>query len=248
MKLKELQREYQKLGETDPLWAILTCRDKKGKKWELDEFFATGEREVESIQEYINSLGLEMPRGQALDFGCGVGRVTQPLARHFDVCYGVDIAPSMLDLARQYNKWGDRCRYILNETDDLALFPDNIFDFIYSVITFQNMDSRYSRKYIQEFTRILAPYGLLIFQIPSEPKTIRQKIKHMLPPTLLSLFYKIKTLGRSRLEVHEIRGINRMEVIKLIEENGARILDVRRDQRAKNLWSSYRYCATKDSS
>ena len=41
-------------------------------------------------------------------------------------------------------------------------------DFIYSRIVLQHVNSRYAvRSYLSEFARVLAPGGLLVFQLPS---------------------------------------------------------------------------------
>ncbi len=170
MNLKNLQKNWNEFGKTDPLWAILTGSDKKGKKWKTEEFFKTGVREVDSVMKYAESLSISISHRRALDFGCGVGRLTQALTNYFDEVYGVDIAPSMIKLANKYNKYEKRCHYFLNEVNDLKLFEDNSFDFIYSNIVLQHMEPEYSKNYIKEFLRILTPEGIAIFQIPSEFK------------------------------------------------------------------------------
>jgi len=174
MDIKELQKNWDEFGKTDPLWSIITSPDKKGNKWDVDEFFATGEREIDAVMEYIKFLGIAVSHRKALDFGCGIGRLTQALARYFDEVYGVDIAPSMVELAKKYNRYGDKCRYYLNETDDLKLFSDNSVHLIYTNITLQHMEPRYSKNYIKEFLRILAPQGVLIFQLISKPILINE--------------------------------------------------------------------------
>ena len=84
--------------------------DKKGKKWKPKHFFERGRQEIDQIMDYTtNNLGLTVRRSRALDFGCGVGRLTQALASYFETVVGVDIAPSMLKGARKYNKFADRC-------------------------------------------------------------------------------------------------------------------------------------------
>ncbi|MBZ5501173.1 MAG: class I SAM-dependent methyltransferase [Acidobacteriia bacterium] len=169
MQLAELQRNWNEFGRTDPLWSVLTDARFKDNKWDPVAFFKTGEQEVESVLAGLTALGVTMPRRRALDFGCAVGRLTQALCRHFERCDGVDIAPSMIDLAREYDQFPSRCHYHLNEADDLALFPDNTFDFIYSRLVLQHMEPRYSKKYIAEFVRVLAPGGVAFFQIPAGP-------------------------------------------------------------------------------
>ena len=68
MSLRRLQANWNTFGETDPLWAILTDPAKKGGGWALEEFFATGEREIAGILDYVRSLH-PLPVRRALDFG-----------------------------------------------------------------------------------------------------------------------------------------------------------------------------------
>jgi SAM-dependent methyltransferase len=167
MNLKQLQKTWDDFGKSDPLWAILTHEEKVNRGWKTEEFFLTGQEEISDVLKKIDQLVPRLPRRKALDFGCGIGRLTQALCPYFEQCHGVDIAPSMIKLARKYNRWRKRCRYWLNDADNLRLFPDNTFDFIYSNIVLQHMKPDYSKAYIGEFLRTLAPGGLIIFQLPT---------------------------------------------------------------------------------
>lgn len=80
MNIKDLQRNWDELARTDPLWAIITLPDKKGNKWGIEEFFETGIKEVMEVLRHSESLGVNLQRRRALDFGCGVGRLTQAMA------------------------------------------------------------------------------------------------------------------------------------------------------------------------
>ncbi len=234
MDIKQQQSNWNQFGEIDPLWSILTRPDKKGNRWKVGEFFKTGVEEVDALMRHVQSLSLNIPRGKALDFGCGVGRLTQALANYFAEVDGVDIAPSMLDLASTFNRHGDSCRYHLNETTDLKLFAENGFDFIYSNITLQHMPPRHSRSYIREFLRVLAPHGLLIFHQPSEPipeaHADEPQAKSPNDPT------------------KQMYGIKREEMVAVLEANGAKILEIIEDQSppAPQDWISFRYCVTKE--
>lgn len=168
MELGELQKDWEEFGRIDPLWAILTDPSKKHNRWDPVEFFATGEAEIECLMDRIATLPFSLRRGRALDFGCGVGRLTQALCRHFEQCVGVDIAASMIDLARTYNRFADRCQYRVNAADDLRLFEDGHFDLVYSNIVLQHIPPEYSARYIRDFVRILAPGGMAVFQLPSD--------------------------------------------------------------------------------
>jgi SAM-dependent methyltransferase len=168
MELQKLQESWNVLGQIDPFWAILSDPEKAGNRWKVSEFFETGEAEINGVMGYLRSLGLQTGGRRALDFGCGAGRLSQALCSHFLECDGVDIAPSMLELARQFNRFPERCRYHLNSNQDLRLFPDQTFDFIYCNIVLQHMEPKYSTRYIAEFLRVLDRTGLAVFQAPTE--------------------------------------------------------------------------------
>jgi SAM-dependent methyltransferase len=165
----DLQRNWETFGKTDAMWAVLTSPGKRHNRWNSNEFFRTGEEEIAKVLAQVDRLGWALEHGRALDFGCGVGRLTQALAGHFRAVDGVDIASSMIDLARQYNRCGDRCRFHLNPNDDLRLFPDSSFDFVYSAHVLQHMAPRYSRRYVEEFVRVLRDGGLVFFEMTTEP-------------------------------------------------------------------------------
>ena len=185
MRIDELQQNWDACGRLDPLWAILSRPGKTNNRWDKDEFFTTGVGELGDVLTYLESIGVRPKRGRALEFGCGVGRITQALCEYFPHCTGIDIAPSMIELARRYNRFGDKCEYVVNHTDDLRIFPDDRFDFVYSRLVLQHMLPEYAKKYIAEFFRVLAPGGIAVFQLPAEmkaPEIAGDIIRGSLPP------------------------------------------------------------------
>ena len=139
--LRGVRQTWENLAQTDPLWAICTDDNKRGGKWNPPEFFATGEAEISKVLAHVAAIGRK-PRweGRALDFGCGVGRLTQALCERFAGCVGVDISATMIRLAQQYNRHGERCVYMLNDAQDLGKYCDGEFAFIYSSIVLQHLD------------------------------------------------------------------------------------------------------------
>ena len=167
MRIEELQQNWDAFGRIDPLWAILSVPAKANNRWDLDEFFATGVAEIQDVFKYLDSLGVDPPRKRAFELGCGVGRITQALCQYFDECDGVDIAPSMIELARKYNRYSPRCKYHVNGKDDLSAFHSERFDFVYSRLVLQHMQPAYSKRYLAEFARILRSGGIGVFQLPT---------------------------------------------------------------------------------
>ena len=248
MKLHQTRRHWDKLAETDPLWAVLTDPDKKGNRWQVDEFFASGR---ENVAAEINGVRARQPglgHGAALDFGCGVGRLTQALALHFDRVIGVDISEQMLALARKYNQHGDRVEYRHNARPDLQLLTDNQFDFVYSIITLQHMAPVYARQYIKEFVRVAAPGGVILFQLPSE----RPRENTLLTLWLPTFYTRIRRRIRRWLSVWfllepvmEMHALPRATVVTLLEESGAEVLNVYRYDAAGSKLASWGYLAKK---
>jgi tRNA/tmRNA/rRNA uracil-C5-methylase (TrmA/RlmC/RlmD family) len=76
-------------AERDPLWAVLSEAGKEERKWDVRRFFQTGVNEVALIFYQLDSHGVDVKNGCALDFGCGVGRLTQALAPRFERVVGV---------------------------------------------------------------------------------------------------------------------------------------------------------------
>ena len=164
MDLEKLKDDWEALARNDALGAILTDHTKSGGKWQLDEFMATGESEVVTVMEHLRQIGHEPDfGGAALDFGCGVGRLTQALARRFASCTGVDISKEMVSQAERLNKY-PHCRYVVNAESRLP-FRDGEFAFIYCNIVLQHVPKRFAEEYLREFVRILGAGGILVFGV-----------------------------------------------------------------------------------
>src|SRR4051812_9655485 len=123
-----LRSAWDHLGERDPLWAILADPRKRGNRWDLEAFLATGKSEAVGLLRMLAGSFADVPRGRALDFGCGVGRVTRALAGHFESVTGVDVAPSMIRKARELGAGIRGLEYVVNEQPDLAFIASGSID------------------------------------------------------------------------------------------------------------------------
>ncbi|MEO0190726.1 MAG: methyltransferase domain-containing protein, partial [candidate division WOR-3 bacterium] len=107
--IREIRKNWEEFGRKDPLWSILPIPEKKDNRWNINDLYQTGREEIDSVINYINNLNLEIRFYRALDFGCGVGRLTQALCVYFEECIGVDISFSMLNIASKYNNHRGKC-------------------------------------------------------------------------------------------------------------------------------------------
>ena len=233
MKLSEVQQYWDRQAHTDPMWAILTDPAKAGGRWDADKFFATGIREIGVVMEQASAWEKPAARRTALDFGCGIGRLSQALADHFDQVHGVDISAKMIELARDHNRKGARVEYLCNLMGDLSRFETGSIDMIYSWITLQHVRPRYAARYMQEFLRVLAPGGLLLFQYPSKPIGLGVRLARW--KALLS-----------RPRPMYMNGMDREDVVALLKHGGGRILDIQQDDQAIPGYHSFCYAVTRD--
>lgn len=257
MNLQELQQHWNEFGKQDPMWAILTEPTKAGGNWDPSEFFARGEVEINHIFALLEAKGLTIETKRALDFGCGVGRLTQALCKRFDEAHGIDIAPSMIEAANRFNQYGSRCHYHLNSQDNLRLFSDHYFNFIYSVIVLQHMRPEYSLNYVKEFMRVLAPQGLAVFQMPSHLTVDTAPGEYSVAAgqepiiqrswwqRLLNKPHQLTATQESLQPKMEMYGVRRDMVEKTLKKAGGKVIETIQDTWSGPNWVSFTYIVTR---
>jgi ubiquinone/menaquinone biosynthesis C-methylase UbiE len=236
--LSRVRHQWTTLGERDPLWAILSEEDKKGGGWDRDAFFKTGIKEIAEVLRTAASLSI-IHYGTAVDFGCGVGRLSQALALRFDRVIGVDIAESMIRRAIELNRFPERCEYLHNVAADLNVLPDHSADVIYSSITLQHVVPALAQRYIREFFRIARPGALVIFQLPSRPRSaLRHAVKSVVPVAVLNGLWRFRTGSPEAMETYSMKT---NKLIRLVEASGGDVLHVEDNQNGPPGWQSRKY-------
>lgn len=171
------RRDWEVLGELDPLYAILSAPDAKHGGWDVQAFLATGDADAARIMAACGALGLPARRDACLELGCGVGRITRALSPSFRRSVGVDISAPMIERARQMNVDRPACEWVVNDAPDLAAFPDGAFDLVVSFIVLQHVPERaVISSYLRDMARILAPGGAMVVQMPAS-MPIRQRVQ-----------------------------------------------------------------------
>ena len=248
MNLDSVRRVYEKLGSEDPMWAVLTDDRFRNNSWDPEQFFATGRAEVDQVMAALERDGVKVARQAALDFGCGVGRLSQALCQHFETVVGVDISSTMVEAAARFNQYGDRCRYVVNTAERLAPIADASLDFVYSSITLQHVPPQFQAGYIRDFFRVLRPGGVAVFQIRSANNdgagafvtSLREFNAGVLRP-----WWK-RMRGRPPVQVHTLQ----TEVVeRVLREAGAQLRSaVDADARPRRSRRSLRYTAVRAAS
>jgi SAM-dependent methyltransferase len=161
------RRDWDDLAAFDP-WSAILREPRRRERWQLDEFLATGERDTERALGLASSHGLPRRHSRALDFGCGVGRVSIALASRFDEVLGMDISPTMVERARAVGASIPNCRFMVGAEPELRALPLQHFDFVVALLVLQHLRSSSEvDRHVRELTRVVAPGGALVLQVPS---------------------------------------------------------------------------------
>jgi SAM-dependent methyltransferase len=232
---------WNQLGRRNPFGAIITRDNDPNAGWDAEEFFETGRADAARFLESLDGLGRTVGRREALDFGCGVGRITRALAERFEKVIGVDVARSMIARAREINRDRPGCEFVVNRANHLHSFASDRFDVVYSRLVLQHMPPAMVRQYVPELIRVLAQGGVLMFQLPGEipwvdaetlyveAPVLGSALKRRLPKVLVRAYrrFKYHFLFGPRMEMF---GMDRDEVSDTIRQGHGTILDIRPDQ------------------
>jgi trans-aconitate methyltransferase len=130
-----MSAHWQRIGEEDPYWGVLSTDDFHADRLSEDTraaFFKTGQDHLEHVLATIRLLRPAFQPRRALDFGCGVGRVTIAMTRTCPDVVGVDVSAAMLAEARRN---AERAGVSIQ----LRHHPEGTFDFIHAHIVFQHI-------------------------------------------------------------------------------------------------------------
>src|SRR3954463_16465326 len=105
--LKVIQAGWDHAAAEDAMFNILTVPGYQNGGWDTTAFFAHGAGEIDVAMGRLKGLGVGEQHGRALDFGCGIGRLTQALAFYYGRVDGVDISREMIGIALEHNQHPD---------------------------------------------------------------------------------------------------------------------------------------------
>ena len=166
--LARVKSVWETLGREDPYWAVISWPERRGGRWTLEEFLATGEADIQRYRDLLRRRTSAPDKFQhVLDFGCGVGRLSRLWARHACQVTGVDISAPMLEQARRIAGELSGVSYVLNEAENLHALDPTEFDLVFSHICLQHMPWPLAQGYLGEFARVCKRSGWVVFQLPA---------------------------------------------------------------------------------
>lgn len=155
---------WRRLGAEEPYFGVLTSEKFRRNNFNdalKEEFLQTGEKHVEeALAQSKRVFGDGLRLGRALDFGCGVGRLTMPLARRFEGVTAVDISPAMIEEARKNcsERGIENVTFVLS--DDRLSQVEGAYDFINAYIVFEHIEAGRGLRLIGLLLGLLAPGGV----------------------------------------------------------------------------------------
>jgi SAM-dependent methyltransferase len=221
------RRTWNELAELDPFWAALTNYGPP-HAWQEADFFATGPAELAERLEVAERHGLGSLRRSALDYGCGVGRITRAMAAQFGTALGLDISERMIAKAKLMNADRSNCSFEVVADGGSLHYESGAFDLVFSARVLQHLARPEIRRILVELARVLAVGGVLVVQVPHRlPVRRRLQPRRRVASILRRLGVPNETIvTRLRLTLMRMTALPEADVRRLLTDAGLNVVEV----------------------
>jgi SAM-dependent methyltransferase len=136
-------------------------------------FWAGGE---DALRNLLGVLEVRLfPDQVAVDIGCGLGRLTRPLAGRVRQVIALDVSQEMLARARQLNPSLGNVEWLHGDGESLRPIASASADVCVSHVVFRHIpDPAITLGYVREMGRVLRPGGFAAFELSNDPTRHRQ--------------------------------------------------------------------------
>lgn len=231
--LEETAKTWSRFGEETPHWSVLTHEKYAPGNIEanIEAFYQTGVHGLDRVLNALRRAGLKSEGfEQALDFGCGVGRLSMPLAKLAERVTSMDISSGHLKLAQERAETTgvENIDFVhLRDLRDL----DGIsgYDFILSLIVLQHNPPPIMAYAFSRLLRALRPGGVAIIQMP----------------TLLAERFSVKEYLAHKTGQMEMHALPQAAIFEIIERENCRTIEAAEDGSIGNIGLSHRFTILK---
>ncbi len=130
------------------------------------EFFQSGEGYVAELLPFLATrVAPRFQPANVLEYGCGVGRLAIPFARRAARVTGVDISPSMLQIARRHAEREDARNVDFVGCEDFETDPRR-FDLVNCFLVLQRMRPAAGLALLAKLASRVAEGGIGVFHLP----------------------------------------------------------------------------------
>ncbi len=151
------------MGKLIPILAsLLTVSITRGHSRTTHEKSSSdlGRRMYNGSMKALREIDPGFSPSNAVDFGCGVGRVTLPLAREAVSVLGVDVSRGMLSEARKNAT--DRAVSNVRFAHEVS----GSFDLVHCFIVLQHIPPRRGLRILSDLLSRMEPGGMVVLQVP----------------------------------------------------------------------------------
>jgi SAM-dependent methyltransferase len=135
---------------------------------DADAFWASGRDNLDTTLALFDRH--IAPSDDVVEIGCGIGRLTRPLAERARSVVGVDVSAEMIERGRRALADLDNVTLLVGSGADLSGIPDTSASVVYSFIVFQHIpDPAITCRYVTDMGRVLRPGGWALFQVSDLP-------------------------------------------------------------------------------
>jgi cyclopropane fatty-acyl-phospholipid synthase-like methyltransferase len=120
----------------------------------------SGRQTAERLRQFVK------PDSAVLDLGCGLGRVAKYMASFCKPLYAADASSSYCLRAKSHLKNMPNVAVVKVDGKSLVLFPNDMFDFVYSLGVLVHVRKEVAEIYLQEVRRVLKVGGVFYFHLP----------------------------------------------------------------------------------
>ncbi len=162
-------KNWKRFGEENPYYGVLTTdrfRKENLDAERLTEFFRSGEQLINQVTSEIQAVrGPGFQPRRCLEFGCGVGRLTIPLAKRFESVTAVDISEAVLqEAAANAERAGLKNIEFLPSDDQLSRATGE-FDLVLTFITLQHIPAARGLGLIQRLLGLIRDGGMAVLHL-----------------------------------------------------------------------------------
>ncbi len=171
--MRDTDADWDAIADAHPFFGVLAderFRDDQMTAEDVEVFYEWGRADVETaVAPYVRLTGSTFAPDRALDFGCGVGRMTFAMRSYARNVVGVDVSARMLEVAREQ-------AFVRNITnvEFRSTLPTEPVDWVNSTIVFQHIPPPRGQAILEQLVEVLNPGGWLSVQL-----TFFRDVRHL---------------------------------------------------------------------
>ena len=160
--MRDTDADWRSISEREPHFGVLATPEFLRANLTpeaVETFYRSGVSTMAFVADRLQRRSSGFAPKSAVDFGCGVGRLTFAMRNYADEVSGVDVAPAMLEIARA------RARTTGVEGVTFGETPPSSTHWINSCIVFQHIPPRRGLPLLASLIGALEPGGFISVQL-----------------------------------------------------------------------------------